>query len=152
MKNFYAILEVSPTASVEVIRASAKALSARYHPDNNKGTANATRFREVRAALEVLGDEEKRAAYDAQLNGSGHRPEYQYQPPPGATRQVWRNGLGWVDVPFDNGPFPSDRPAYPDAYPGMTPTVQEMAQDAANTLAHQALDELLRKMFRGRFR
>lgn len=151
MKNCYAILEVSPYASVEVIRASAKALSARYHPDNNKGTANAAKFRAVREALECLTDPDQRAAHDAQLNGNGHRPQepFQYQ---GATKRVWANGFGWVEVPIDAGPFPSDRPAYPEAYPGMTPNVQQMAQEAATDLAHELVDEMLRKMFRGRYR
>ena len=151
MKNFYAILEVLPTASVEVIRASAKTLSARYHPDNKKGTANAAKFRAVREALECLTDPDQRAAHDAQLNGNGHRPQEPFQYP-GATKRVWANGFGWVEVPVEAGPFPSDRPAYPDAYPGMTPNVQQMAQEAAHELAHELVDEMLRKMFRGRFR
>ena len=36
MKNYYEILEVTPEASEEVIKAAYKALVKRMHPDNGK--------------------------------------------------------------------------------------------------------------------
>ena len=33
MKDYYRILEISPSASVEVIKASYRALAKKYHPD-----------------------------------------------------------------------------------------------------------------------
>ena len=163
MKNCYTILEVSSTASAEVIKASGKALSARYHPDR-KDTGDAEKFKEVRAALDTLLDPQKRAFHDYQLghtNGNGHgqtRGQQQYQQAqeingqPG--RMAWRNGLGWVFVPDAAGPFPSDRPLkqpqpYPDAYP---PNIQQMAEEAAADIAYDLVDRILENMFRGRRR
>lgn len=66
--NYYETLEVSPSASPEVIRAAYKSLMQRYHPDRNPGDAMAaTRATRVVQAYEVLSDAAQRAAYDQQL-------------------------------------------------------------------------------------
>ena len=61
MKDYYAILQVAPNASPEVIAASYKALARVHHPD--KG-GSADQMRAVVEAYEVLKDPQKRAAYD----------------------------------------------------------------------------------------
>lgn len=66
--NHYETLEVSPSASPEVIRAAYKSLMQRYHPDRNPGDATAAaRATRVVQAYEVLSDAAQRAAYDRQL-------------------------------------------------------------------------------------
>ena len=66
--NYYEILEVSPAASPEVIRAAYKSLMQRYHPDRNPDDASAAvRATRVVQAYEVLSDAERRAAYDREL-------------------------------------------------------------------------------------
>ena len=61
--NLYEILEISPRASEEVIRAAAKALMAKYHPDRCRG--GESRFKEVSGALYVFTDAKERARYEA---------------------------------------------------------------------------------------
>ncbi|KKS38222.1 MAG: hypothetical protein A3G49_02170 [Candidatus Sungbacteria bacterium RIFCSPLOWO2_12_FULL_41_11] len=56
--NLYEVLEVSPNASEEVMRAAAKALMVKYHPDRG-GDVN--RFKDVSSALEILTDPKARA-------------------------------------------------------------------------------------------
>lgn len=66
--TYYDILEVTPTASQEVIRAAYKSLIQRYHPDRNPGnTAAATRATTLVEAYQVLSDPARRAAYDNDL-------------------------------------------------------------------------------------
>lgn len=66
--NYYELLEVSPNASQEVIRAAYKSLMQRYHPDkNNENPEFSERFLLIRQAYEVLSDPVKRTAYDLQL-------------------------------------------------------------------------------------
>jgi curved DNA-binding protein CbpA len=66
--NHYEILEVSPNASPEVLKAAYKSLMQRYHPDRNPGNAAAAnRSVQVAQAYEVLSDAGKRAAYDIEL-------------------------------------------------------------------------------------
>jgi DnaJ-class molecular chaperone len=160
VKNYYLILEVSSTASVDVIKASGRALSARYHPDK-KETADVKKYHAVREALEVLLDPVKRAAHDYALANPRARAEQQYQeaqhPMNGQTgRMAWQNGAGFVFVPDEAGPFPSDRPypnpasAYPMAYPD---EMERQAKEAARDLAHDIVDQLLNNMLnRGRRR
>lgn len=66
--NYYDVLEVSPNASKEVIRAAYKSLIQRYHPDRNPDdSAIAERASLVVQAYEVLSDADKRSAYDRTL-------------------------------------------------------------------------------------
>ena len=147
MKDYYAILEVSRTASTEVIRASFRILAKKYHPDN-QATGNATMFRAVKEAEAVLCNEEKRAAYDLQSGhaqyANGHQP-----PPPPQGRPVWRNGIGWV-ITEDPGPFPGDFPSsqygQPTQYPQMQ--MEDMVRDAAYNLGHSFVDRLVEEFMR----
>lgn len=66
--NYYEILEVSPNASQEVLKAAYKSLMQRYHPDRNQGNAEAAMHAVLLTqAYEVLSDTSSRAAYDADL-------------------------------------------------------------------------------------
>ncbi len=69
-KNYYEILGVSEKASSGEIRKAFRRLAKKYHPDVNPGDKAAEgRFKEVNEAHEVLGDEKKRAQYDAMRKG-----------------------------------------------------------------------------------
>ena len=64
-RDFYEVLGVSKSASVDEIKKAYKTLAKKYHPDRNPGDEEAiARFKEAAEAYEVLGDEEKRARYD----------------------------------------------------------------------------------------
>ncbi|CZZ95286.1 curved DNA-binding protein [Bordetella ansorpii] len=91
-KDYYGILGVARTASNEDIRRAYRKLARKYHPDVSKEPDADARMREVNEANEVLGDAEKRAAYDQVLDG-GHR-----QPPPGWERDfAFRGEQGGAD-------------------------------------------------------
>ncbi|KAH9623908.1 hypothetical protein KSS87_017322 [Heliosperma pusillum] len=65
-KDWYKILGVSKTASVHDIKRAYKKLALQWHPDKNADNREEAenKFREIAAAYEVLGDDEKRARYD----------------------------------------------------------------------------------------
>ena len=74
-RDYYEVLQVTKTATVEEIHKSYKVLAKEHHPDRNGGSEEAhTRFVEIQEAYTVLKDEEKRNVYDryghAGLNGS----------------------------------------------------------------------------------
>jgi molecular chaperone DnaJ len=67
--DYYAALGVDKKASPEEIKKAYRKLARQYHPDRNPGEASAeARFKEISQAHDILGDPEKRKAYDA---GSG---------------------------------------------------------------------------------
>lgn len=61
--DHYETLQLSPSADHETIERVFRLLAHRYHPDNLE-SGNADRFTELVNAHTVLGDPEKRAAYD----------------------------------------------------------------------------------------
>jgi hypothetical protein len=68
MMNYYEILEVSPNASPEVIRAAYRSLIQRYHPDKHPdNAAAAARTSQIIQAYQVLADAGTRAIYDLEL-------------------------------------------------------------------------------------
>lgn len=68
--NFYNVLGVAQTAKADEIKRSYRNLVKQYHPDTNPNNPAAEqRFKQVAEAYEVLGDTQKRAAYDRSLAG-----------------------------------------------------------------------------------
>jgi molecular chaperone DnaJ len=64
-KDYYQALGVPKNAAPAEIKKSYRKLAQRYHPDANQGNKEAEeRFKEISAAYDVLGDEEKRKQYD----------------------------------------------------------------------------------------
>ena len=64
MKNYYETLEVQETATEEEIKKAYRKLANKYHPDKNWESGAEDKFKEVAAAYEILGNTEKRKAYD----------------------------------------------------------------------------------------
>lgn len=63
--DYYHILGISKTASVEEIRKAYRKLARKYHPDVNSGNKDAEKkFKEINEANTVLSDPEKRKKYD----------------------------------------------------------------------------------------
>ncbi|MBS3800195.1 MAG: molecular chaperone DnaJ, partial [Thioalkalivibrio sp.] len=64
-RDYYEVLGVPKDASATDIKKAFRRLAMKYHPDRNPGDAEAeARFKEARAAYDVLSDDQKRAAYD----------------------------------------------------------------------------------------
>lgn len=77
--DYYAALGVDRNASQEDIKKAYRKLARQYHPDRNPGDKGAeARFKEISQAHDVLGDPEKRKAYDSPTGpfaGFGSRPQ-----------------------------------------------------------------------------
>src|SRR5277367_5058082 len=64
-RDYYEVLEVTRTVTVEEIKKSYRRLAVQHHPDKNPGDPHAEeKFKEIGEAYDVLMDENKRAAYD----------------------------------------------------------------------------------------
>jgi molecular chaperone DnaJ len=75
-KDYYKTLGVPKTAKAPDIKKAYRGLARKYHPDANKGNAEAEeRFKEITEAYNVLSDEKQRKEYDEarSMFGGGFR-------------------------------------------------------------------------------
>ena len=64
-RDYYEVLEISKSASVEEIKKAYRKMAIKYHPDKNPGDKEAEeKFKEAAEAYEVLSDDNKKARYD----------------------------------------------------------------------------------------
>ncbi len=76
MLDYYAILEVLPSATPSEIKKSYRRLVRLHHPDLNQD-ARGTQIKRLNEAYEVLRDPRKRAAYDLERREKQERAEAQ---------------------------------------------------------------------------
>jgi curved DNA-binding protein len=102
-KDYYQVLGVARDASADEIKRAYRRLARKYHPDVSKEAGAAAHMAEVNEAHAVLGDPERRAAYDAL--GRGHRAGEPFTPPPG-----WDEGFEFSGRGFGEGAFGDGEP------------------------------------------
>src|SRR5258708_24771431 len=78
MRDPYEVLGVPRGASAAAIKSAYRKLAKKHHPDANKNDPkSAARFSELNSANEIIGDEEKRKAFDrGEIDAEG-KPRFQ---------------------------------------------------------------------------
>ncbi len=94
-KDYYQTLGVDRNASADDIKKAYRKMVRKYHPDVGKHKDADQKTKEINEAYEVLGNAEKRAAYD-QL-GRGYHAGEQFRPPPDWGEQYDFAGAGADD-------------------------------------------------------
>lgn len=64
-RDYYEILGVDKSASIDDVKKAYRKLAMQFHPDRNPGNkASEEKFKEATEAYEVLSDQDKRSRYD----------------------------------------------------------------------------------------
>lgn len=126
MDDHYATLQVRPTASAQEIERAYRRLARANHPDLLRAASPEVRMRaeevlkRVNRAHRVLGDSERRRAYDHErvrrAAAPQHAPAAAYRPSPAAPRPPiaertshWGTG-GPIDIEWSTPPARAPRP------------------------------------------
>ena len=72
--DLYEVLQLHPSAEVEVVQAAYRRLAAKYHPDHNDSPDALAKMKAINEAYETLSDPERRRAYDEERT-AGRRQE-----------------------------------------------------------------------------
>jgi DnaJ-class molecular chaperone len=106
MRDPYEVLGVGKNADAAAIKSAFRKLAKKLHPDANKNDPNAAqRFAEVNSAYEILGEEDKRKAFDrGEIDAEG-KPRFQgFQGFQGAQRGAGGPGPDFNFEHFSYGP------------------------------------------------
>ena len=116
MKDYYAILGITSAEDEAGIRHAFRDLAMRLHPDR-AGAASKEAFQEIAEAYSVLGDRDRRAAYD-RTRGKSASGDSRRRPPPSAGvvaepffRGSRSRGFGWPLRGRRHGHGPDDASA-----------------------------------------
>lgn len=120
MEDYYAALQVRPSASAEEIERAYRRLARAHHPDLLRGASPAERQRaedalkRINRAHRILGDRDRRRDYDRQRRGAAPAPKASPQHPPphpvAARTAHWGTG-GPIDIEWETPPIRAQRPA-----------------------------------------
>ncbi len=103
-KNYYKILGLSESASLDDIKKAYRKLAKKYHPDMNMSDKKGAeaKFKEVSEAYYVLGDEKRKKEFDMYKNsGNSYSQRGQGTQRPSAGRQqqtTWNQGFNIEDL------------------------------------------------------
>ena len=119
MRDPYEVLGVDRKASADDIKSAFRRLAKKLHPDANKNDPKAaSRFAELNAAYEILGEDDKRKAFDrGEIDAEG-KPRFRGSKALAAAR-VARPGGGFGpgdrirDLQLWSGGLYPRRPAWP---------------------------------------
>jgi curved DNA-binding protein len=102
-QDYYQTLGVAKDASQSEIQKAFRKLARECHPDLNGSPEAEERFKEINEAYEVLGDKEKRSAYDS--FGSNWQNGQEFTPPPDWEHLFQQAGFGGGGGSFQRGSF-----------------------------------------------
>lgn len=96
-KDYYSILGVEKSCSVEEIRKAYRKLSLKVHPDKNKAPGSEEAFKKVSKAFKCLSEDESRRQYDQ----TGLVDEFEHNQQFQTRRRRRRTGNDFFDDEFD---------------------------------------------------
>ena len=108
MRDPYDVLGVSKTADEAQVKSAFRKLAKKLHPDANKHDPKAaTRFAELNAAYEILGDEKKRKAFDSGEIDAEGKPRFRgfegFGAQPGGGQRGHFETFNWGPDGFQRG-------------------------------------------------
>ena len=143
MRDPYDILGVQKNASAASVKSAFRKLAKKLHPDANKNDQkSAAKFAELNAAYEILGDADKRKAFDrGEIDAEG-KPRFQGFPGGGSGRGPFGQTGGAEDGHFESftwGPGGFQRHSGPGPGAGGT--------GARGGFGGSSFDDILKEMF-----
>jgi DnaJ-class molecular chaperone len=139
MRDPYEVLGVQKNATPAAVKSAYRRLAKKLHPDANKSDKTAaTRFAELNAAYEIVGDEDKRKAFDrGEIDAEG-KPRFQ------------GFGGGGPRGPWGGGPGQGGQDSHFETFTWSSDGFQRGGgRRGAGGLGGGGIDDILKEMFGG---
>lgn len=146
-KNYYLILGVSSTASLEEIKAAFRRRAMELHPDHSGRESEP--FLEIQEAYDVLSDPESRRSYDQNSYSAARRTPWGLSPEPPVCRRRRAETLGWAEYEssarefFLGRSFNIYRPSFEEIFERLWRDFQEWPRPKADRLENLTFEALL---------
>ena len=137
-KSYFAILGISPHATVDEIRSAYRRLAKEFHPDHYSGSSR--RFRDIQEAYSVLGNKRRRHEYERNIKKATRktavRPAFYPEPEP----------LIPEDRPVDLGEispvrsFQSSTPSFDEVFDWLWSNFSDLVQPKSGRVENLTLE------------
>jgi molecular chaperone DnaJ len=140
-KSYFAILGISPDATVDEIRSAYRRLAKEFHPDRSAGDSEA--FREIQEAYSVLGDIGRRREYERKTSKVGRNTSW------GRARYPEPEPLIPDERPFDVGDispvrsFQAFTPSFDEIFDWLWKNFSSLAQPKSDRAQNLTLEVTL---------
>ncbi|KAH8911397.1 hypothetical protein BR93DRAFT_965187 [Coniochaeta sp. PMI_546] len=131
-RDYYADLELPPTADINEIKKQFRKLALKYHPDRNPGREAEvnSKFQTIQSAHEILTNPEQKAKYDAHRSRTASR----YPTASGVRGNPWQNAGSNFPPPPRRPPMPT-RPSAASRYSSWQTPEQKSPREDPNAAA-----------------
>ena len=138
MRDPYEILGVTKGASPTAVKSAYRRLAKKLHPDANKqDKKSATKFAELNAAYEIIGDDDKRKAFDRGEIDADGKPRF---------RGFEGAGMG-AGMGAGRGPVGSNQDGHFETFTWGSDGFQRGGRRGAGGPGGGGIDDILKEMF-----
>ncbi len=140
-KSYFAILGISPNATIDEIRSAYRRLVKEFHPDHYTGGSQ--RFRDIQEAYSVLGDNRRRRKYEQSIRKISPKRPLRPSHYPGPEPLIPEEGPADIGEVSPVRSFQSFTPSFDEIFDWLWSNFSDLAQPKSSRVQNLTLEVTL---------